>query len=40
MVILVKPEQPEKAEDPIVVTVEGMVILVKPVHPEKAPLSI
>ena len=35
MVIDVKPEQPEKADPPILVTEFGMVIDVKPEQPEK-----
>ena len=31
-----KFEQPEKAESPIEVTLEGIVTLVKPLQPEKA----
>ena len=40
MVIDVKPEQPEKAPSPILVTEFGMVIDVKPEQPRKAKLPI
>ena len=40
MVKLVKPLQPSKADQPIIVTLEGMVKLVKPLQPEKADRSI
>ena len=40
IIIDVKPEQPEKAEPPILVTELGIVIDVKPEQLEKAPLPI
>jgi hypothetical protein len=36
IVMLVKPVQPSKANDPMLVTLEGIVMLVNPVQPEKA----
>ncbi len=36
IVTLVKPLQPENAEDPMLVTLFGIVTLVKPLQPENA----
>ena len=36
MVKLVKPEQPENALSPMLVTLEGIVTLVRPLQPENA----
>ena len=38
--MLVKPVQPENAEPPIVVTLEGIFMLVKPVQPSNAECPI
>lgn len=36
-VMLVSPVQPEKAKEPMLVTLSGIVTLVSPVQPAKAP---
>ena len=42
MMTLVRPKQPENAEEPISVTLSGMVTLVRPEQPENAkePISV
>ena len=36
MLILVKPLQPENADEPMLVTEVGIVMLVSPLHPSNA----